>query len=208
MINAERSLAAVAVERLAGQVLAALDLIITIRITPAGDADAQVSVLAQSVRDTQFRIQIGWSDCQTQRQIRTMEIVGFIQVIKGIRRQRGMSHQGGVIAELEQFTPDGINLPEHRATAEETSQPEQQGPSPKGTHAHCLAQKAGRGKWVKKGLRESGSRVILWSTSPVVYLQAYEQGEEIAAHAVSGGCSEKDRALLQGSIGPGGNEPA
>ena len=94
---------------------------ITVGVPSSRQANAQIRIRAQALADAQFGVEIGWRHCQPQRQISAQK-PGIIQVIKSVAWEWGMPLQGDVVAHLNQFAFDRIDL----AKGDDRAEPAQQ----------------------------------------------------------------------------------
>ena len=123
MINAGRNFAAVAVERLVGIIFAAVDFVVTVRKTAAGQADGEVRVRPQPVDKAEFGIEIHRRDRQPQRQVRAQKI-RLVVIVKRVAGERRVALECLVVAELDQVALYGVNL-RRRENRGEQRQPEE-----------------------------------------------------------------------------------
>ena len=64
---------------------------------------ADVGVFAEEGPEAQLGIQVGGRDGQAEGEIRVLQEVRLVAVIKGVGRQRRLALKRGVVADLDEF---------------------------------------------------------------------------------------------------------
>src|SRR5579859_7164486 len=118
-----------AVERFLRDKFSMANLVVAIGVAAAGHADAEVRQLIKNLVNPQLRIQIRGRYCQAQRQIRAQKI-GLVAVIKGVSGKRSVSFESSVVADLNQFAFNGVDLSMGGQRAKATCRNQTQPPSP------------------------------------------------------------------------------
>ena len=109
MVGADGDLASIAVEGLARDEFPPTNLVVAVGKTAAREADSQVRMPAQRPAQAEFRVEVSGRDRQSQRQVRP-EKIRDVAIIKRIGGERRVSLKRCVVADLNQFSRNGIDL--------------------------------------------------------------------------------------------------
>src|SRR6266403_4925630 len=128
MIDVQRTVGAVPGKRLFRQKLPLVHLIISVRVTAARQAKAKVRIRAEQTAEADFGIQVNRRDGQAQGQVGVVEEGGLIVIKKGVAGDGLVSFERLIVAKLDQFAFDRINLPKSKGGAEDARQKRNQKP--------------------------------------------------------------------------------
>ena len=109
VIQARGHFRAVAGEGLARIIRAAVDFIVAVGKTAAGQPEAKIRARPDAIDETQLGIHINRRDGQPQREVRAQKI-RLVVIIKSVARDRHMALKRLIVAELDQVAPGRINL--------------------------------------------------------------------------------------------------
>ncbi len=98
------------------QKLSLAHFVIAVRETAAGEAEAEIRVGAEQLAEAQFRIEIDRGDGEAQGEVGVVQEIGLVVIKKGVAGNGRAAFDGLVVAELEQFAFDRVNLGEGRRT--------------------------------------------------------------------------------------------
>src|ERR1043166_340279 len=99
------------------EIFSSAHFIVTVREAAASDANTDVRIRSERVRESQFRIEVNRRDGHAQRHVIAIKF-RTVQVIKRVASNRCVAFEGSVIAELQELPFVGIDLRESRSAHE------------------------------------------------------------------------------------------
>src|SRR5258708_8153205 len=166
MVNTAGKGGAVAGEGFLGQILSLAHLLVAIGEAAAGEADAEIGIRAEGMGDAELGVEIDGRDGEAQGKV-GFEEVGLVIIEKSIGGGGGAPLERHIVAKLDEFAFDGVNLGKRGDRAESAQKKQGQKPLRRtgfqNKHAFFLSERDGGGKRLMSG-RPLHRELVDWPT--------------------------------------------
>src|SRR5882724_1554300 len=150
MVNTAGKGGAVAGEGFLRQILSLAQLLVAVGEAATGEADAEIGIRAEGMGDAELGVEIDGRDGEAQGKV-GFEEVGLVIIEKGIGGGGGAPLERHIVAELDEFAFDGVNLRERDDGAEDAKKKQGQNPMPHIKHGVFLSEREAVGKRLMSG---------------------------------------------------------